>query len=239
MKKKRQKKPQTQNPQSEFQLEQLLEKAIAQRAEWRFLQQQRHLKDVLRLLARSLESSEFFTQEKVSLKAATHAWLSLLICQELELPPEQTRNAFLVSLIPDSLEKIVFFSETSALQVEKIVTFSRQIYRLQESIIGWNQPWYKLNRLISLQLEIEPHWILRIQEMMYLLERFDTLSFGLKTTESVNINQLHSSHPLKQQALKELTELQKKYINFIHPPKYSGVENIQFLFENIQTFKVS
>ena len=66
-----------------------IEAVIAKRPEWRFLEQQRHLSDVVRLLLRDAESHTDALRRSVdeNTKALNQCWRGLIISQELQHPP--------------------------------------------------------------------------------------------------------------------------------------------------------
>ncbi len=205
---------------------------ISRRPEWRFLEQQRYLKDIIRLLLRDTESyAHHFThiitnKRSCRQKALTSCWFSLLLSQELQHPPQFTRQAFAYTFYStqaedhqqDSMQKIIakhilssHITESGLGTLNSIATFCSEMQRLQRNDFCWDKPWYVIRPCLFFLNHITPiHWIKRISELMLLLEQHDSLL----SQNSSSPQQSHNSAPLKEKVAEALLKKLKKYQDF-------------------------
>lgn len=204
-----------------------IEVVIAKRPEWRFLEQQRHLKDVVRLLLRDLENEKnrlmpAWSNRSLREKALNHCWIGLVISQELNHPPQLTRDIFHqifythLNQHPKVLELAPWTNHSSEAQAiqQSMISFTAELYRLQE-MITWDHPWYLTRSFLPFLADrIPKKWIAAVQELMLLLEQHDSLLINNAERQTFQKNDLHSSHPLRKQAMESLKVEQEKYQNF-------------------------
>lgn len=227
-----------------------MEEVIARRPEWRFLKQQRHLKDIIRLLLRDVETysqsldTHLWQDEELRYKALTLSWFALLMSQELQHPPQLTRQifnyVFYQTFLNSGHHQIGGLNKPPTNDIEQVDLLQQQmfyfvqsIFRLQDTYIGWNKPWYRICHFMPFLSHLVPrHWINQFQEMLLLLQQHDSL-LGTSAHEPAPPN-LHASHPLQKKALVELQNLQQTYSQ-LDQDLTSNQESLQVLFKKMST----
>jgi len=199
----------------------IMDQILAQRPEWRFLQQQRHLKDITRLMIRQVESL-CTSQNDVEHcshqleKALTYAWIGLLIAQEMQLPPQLTGSIFAdhffrvcqsaqSDIAATTWTDLTMFEQACSLDAQTIqnVAFglTAQLYRLEHQYLAATKPWYLLNMLLPFLNHQAPKvWLNRISDMMLVLHHYESITHG---HVSFSKPQLNAHHPLRKTALKQ------------------------------------
>jgi|GEM_PF-6167520 len=172
--------------------QQIFDEALAMRPEWRFIQQDKHLKDILKLMIRNCSP----TLELIQLNSfdAVKSWLCLMICQELEISTDVTRAAFELSMVESQRQKTPAthnvdphflarynLNHNSRTQVNTIVSFAHQLFNLFNENLGWHTPWYEGSDNLESHMENIPSlWIQRIQTSMELLKEFNSIESNHK-----------------------------------------------------------
>ncbi|HBF08814.1 MAG TPA: hypothetical protein DHW71_11600 [Gammaproteobacteria bacterium] len=230
-------------------LTETLSRVISTRPEWRFLEQQRHLQDVLKLFIRELlthskqATHEQWSNNNSKQKGLTLSWLSLILSQELQHPPQLTKDNFInvfysVLTTSENELKPEDIVDSSSIELNTMPPVRRQsfcvsssshdttriqqqmfqmtnnMFRIQETHIGWQQPSFHIKHFLPFLNHIVPaRWTHRYMELLTLLKKHDSMLSFAENKPEFTKSNLHSSHPLRKQAAEQVQQQLAQYKN--------------------------